>query len=248
MLSSRFTGTYICNITFLFNLYFELRVNEKKNFIYLVSLSRLFCRSGYDLVLLQSYLVPYLVERKQRPKIDKRGNKVSLIRTRCGVSFRDVCKLLAPNTNLRSFGQLFQLEQQKAYFPFAFLDSVDKLNATTLPTDPKAWASDLTGAGVTTEDIASAFDLFQTSNCKSVGDYLEVYLILDVVILFTATLEWVRHLKDLTGVNFIESRKYTMSSLSNLASGKSLVSRQEVGNFFVNNSQHYRLLRGGMRG
>ena len=37
--------------------------------------------SGYDHVLLESYLVPYLYEKKQLPRMEKRGNKVTQIRT-----------------------------------------------------------------------------------------------------------------------------------------------------------------------
>jgi hypothetical protein len=62
--------------------------------------------SGYDHVLLESYLVPYLYEKQFYPKLERRGNKLSTIRTRTGINFRDVTKLLAPSTNLRSFGEL----------------------------------------------------------------------------------------------------------------------------------------------
>jgi hypothetical protein len=200
-------------------------------------------------VLLESYLVPHLFEKLHRPKIEKRGHRVTMIKTRGGVVFRDVCKLLAPSTNLRGFGKLFNFEQEKAHFPFSLLDSVEKLGLSRLPDDPAAWRSELSGsAEIGPEEIAQAQALFAKSGCKSVGDYLKTYLKLDVVILYKATQEWRKHLRALVGVDFIESRKFTISSLSNLAGGKSLVSRRRPGNFFPNNSQVYRILRQGMRG
>ena len=205
--------------------------------------------SGYDHVLLESYLLPHLFEKRLRPRIEKRGNKVTCISTKIGISFRDVCKLLAPSTNLRSFGKLFSLEQAKAHFPFSLLNSVDALLRDGLPSDPKLWESDLTaGPPISQADIGEAQKLYESAGCRNLGDYLKTYLRLDVIILYRATQEWRQHLRSLVGVDFIESRKFTISSLSNLAGGKSLVSRLAVGNFFPNNSQSYRLLREGMRG
>ena len=60
------------------------------------------------------------------------GNKVTQIRTSSGISFRDMTKLLAPSTNLRSFGKLFNLEQVKAHFPFGLLTSVKILDLPEL--------------------------------------------------------------------------------------------------------------------
>lgn len=206
-------------------------------------------RSGYDHVLLESYLVPYLQEKKFRPKMEKRGNKVTQIRTGCGVSFRDVTKLLAPSINLRSFGKLFHLEQAKAHFPFGLLTSLSVLDLDRLPTDPQDWKSELTGnLAITAQEIAEAQDLFEAAGCHNLGDYLTAYLKLDVIILHRATQEWRKTLKTYVGVDFVESNKFTISSLSNYAGLKKASEDQRIGNFFPNNSQVYRLLRTGMRG
>ena len=171
------------------------------------------------------------------------------IKTRCGISFRDITKLLAPSTNLRNFGKLFNLDQAKAHFPFALLNSVEALNISSLPDDALSWRSDLTGGNaITPEEIAEAQQLFKEANCQNLGDYLRAYLKLDVVILYKATQEWRKTLKTYVGIDFVETNKYTISSLSNLAGLKSSASQQNIGTFFPNNSQSYRLLRNGMRG
>jgi hypothetical protein len=208
-----------------------------------------FFRSGYDHVLLESYLVPHLYEKKQRPKLEKRGNKVTQIKTFSGISFRDVTKLLAPSTNLPAFGRLFNLEQAKAHFPFGLLTSVRDLQIPELPQDPKLWKSELTGnAVITAEEIQEARALFESAGCSDLGDYLRSYLKLDVVILQKASQEWRRTLKTYVGVDFVEANKYTISSLSNYAGLKSAAGQNRIGTFFPNNSQTYRLLRAGMRG
>ena len=193
--------------------------------------------------------MPFLFEKGERPKIEKRGNKVLVLRTRFGISFRDVCKLLSPSTNLRSFGKLFNLEDEKAHFPFKFLDSVEKLNFPGLPEDPEIWKSDLSGGSVVSpEVIAQARQMFVDAGCETLGDYLKTYLKKDVVILYLATQEWRKQLDLLIGVDFIMSRKFTISSLAHFACQRNHVANKEVGTFFCNNFQTYELLRNGMRG
>jgi hypothetical protein len=181
--------------------------------------------------------------------MEKRGNKVTQIRTNLGVSFRDVTKLLAPSTNLRSFGKLFNLEQVKAHFPFAMLTSVKVLTRKNLPTNLKDWNSDLTGSEkITAAQVDEAQELYRQAGCRNLGDYLKAYLKLDVIILYKATQEWRKTLKQYVDIDFVETGKFTISSLSNLAGHKAAAIKKRIGTFFPNNSQIYNILRSGMRG
>lgn len=184
--------------------------------------------------------------------MERRGNKVTTISTRNGICFRDIAKLLAPSTNLRKFGQLFGLEQSKAHFPFKMLTSVEVLKQPNLPTDDASWVSDLSGPKATSQSLSilknEAFELFRQADCKNVGDYLRTYLKLDVDILYKASQCWRRQLQRTIGLDFVECRKFTISSLSYTAGLVHLQSKCRLGHFFPNNSQMYRLLRRGMRG
>lgn len=200
-------------------------------------------------------MVPYLFEKKLQPKIERTGSKVTTIKLKNGVCFRDIAKMLAPSTSLRQFGKMFDLESEKSYFPFSILNSVSVLKIDKLPTDLESWRSDL-DPGFDTEasrvaklrEIEEAQKMWVKSSCKSVGDYLATYLRLDVEVLYKAAQEWRKLLKKMVCIDFVESGKYTISSLSNLAGLKDLIDRRRIGYFFPNNSQHYRLLREGMRG
>lgn len=190
--------------------------------------------------------------------MDKKGNKVLTIRTFSGISFRDITKLLAPSTNLDGFGRLFNLPQVKAHFPFSFLDSVEKLTVAELPDETHYWISELKVFPSHLSEsekhqqimatITEAKRLFCEAKCQSVGDYLRYYLRLDVEILYQATQLWRQHLKQVISIDFMEHRKYTISSLSFLANQRSMSAHRKIGTFSVNNSQCYRLLRQGMRG
>jgi len=200
------------------------------------------------------FLVPRLYELGLRPKISKSGNRVTSIRiAKYGVTFLDVAKLLAPSTNLRKFGKLFNLDQCKAHFPFSILNSVEDLKRPELPQDDWSWRSELTGAAVySAQELANikseAQELFRLANCRNVGDYLRAYLLLDVDILYKATQCWRKQLKSLIGLDFVECAKFTISSLSYTAGLKKMERNLRIGHFFPNNSQMYRLLRLGMRG
>jgi len=202
-------------------------------------------------VLLLGHLVPILHESGHRPRLLKRGGKVTSIALRSGAVFRDVTKMLAPGTNLRKFGRLFGLEQEKAHFPFKLLDSVRALSAVEQlpPHGDPAWDSELTsGSRLSAEEVVEARQLYRKAGCRNLGDYLAAYLWLDVDILYRATQEWRRTLLDLTGLDFVRDRKFTISSLSYAAGLKTWEKKLRFGTFAVNNSQIYRLLRKGMRG
>ena len=209
-----------------------------------------FYGSGYDQILLLAYLVPRLFELGFKPKVERRGNKITAIHTRNGVSFRDVTKLLAPSMNLRKFGQLFGLQQKKAHFPFSILTSVDDLKRESLPAsaNDKAWRSELTMSHPSQEDVDEALRLFSEAQCANLGDYLKAYLRLDVEILQRATIAWKATLYDLIGLDFVDARKFTISSLSYDAGLRVWERNLRIGCFFPNNSQHYRILRRAMRG
>lgn len=203
-------------------------------------------------MLLFNFLVPRLVELSERPRVCKKGNRVTSITTRSGIEFRDIARLLAPSTSLRKFGQLFGLEQAKAHFPFSYLTSVERLKDASLPLDPEAWRSDLTGDNPTTEELAAIRDealvMWEALACRNVGDYLSGYLHLDIEILHEGAKRWIATLENLLSLNFVELGKFTISSLSYAAGLKSAESRLRVGSFFPNNSQLYSVLRMGMRG
>ena len=203
-------------------------------------------------MLLFQFLVPRLVELRQLPKVCKKGNRVTSICTKAGVEFRDICRLLAPSTSLRKFGQLFGLEQAKAHFPFSYLTSISKLQDPELPRDISVWRSELTGEALSDEQVQrtidEALEMWTRLECKNVGDYLAGYLHLDIEILHEGALRWSSLLEELLNLNFIESGKFTISSLSYTAGIKSAERRLRPGSFFPNNSQLYTTLRLGMRG
>lgn len=210
-------------------------------------------RSGYDNVLLFQFLAPRLHELRERPRVLKRGNKITALLTASGVEFRDVARLLAPSTSLRKFGELFNLEQAKAHFPFAYLTSVERLADQSLPYDDlSVWRSELSGERLTDDQVVAiqeeARAMWNALGCQNVGDYLAGYLHLDVEILYRCSVLWNRTLKEAVGLSFVELGRFTISGLSYAAGIKVQEARLALGSYFPNNARIYAVLRRGMRG
>ena len=71
---------------------------------------------------------------------------------------------------------------RKGCFPYEWLDDYNKLQSTALPSI-EFWTSKLTGKSVSNEDYQYALKIWDMFNCKTVADYLKVYLISDTVLL-----------------------------------------------------------------
>ena len=73
------------------------------------------------------------------------------------------------------------LERRKGIFPYEWFDSIDKLNETSLP--PKeAFCSKLKQSGITDKEYQQAIDCWNKTGCKSIKNYMMLYLKTDVIL------------------------------------------------------------------
>ena len=77
------------------------------------------------------------------------------------------------------------LLKQKGYYPYEYIDSIDRLNETSLP--PKeSFFSSLTQKVITDKEYSHAQEVWKHHNCKTFKDYHNLYLKTDVMILADA--------------------------------------------------------------
>ena len=74
--------------------------------------------------------------------------------------------------------------KQKASFPYSYIDSFEKLEETKLP-ERHLWTNSLDRfqVSVTHEEYARALKVYQTFDCKTIGQYYDLYLTTDVFLL-----------------------------------------------------------------
>ena len=71
---------------------------------------------------------------------------------------------------------------RKGVFPYDYFNHPDKLNEQCLPSREQFY-SKLTMSGISAEDYSHAQDVWNEFNCKTFGDYHDIYLALDVLLL-----------------------------------------------------------------
>jgi hypothetical protein len=76
-------------------------------------------------------------------------------------------------------GELKRMLTRKGVFPYAYLDSWEKMNDTRLP-PREAFKSDLTGRDISEEDYAFAQTVWNAFGCETLKDYHDWYLRVDV--------------------------------------------------------------------
>ena len=113
------------------------------------------------------------------------------------IVFKDSLKFMAsslevlvnnlPEGTLKNLEKYFITEQvkllkQKGFFPYEYIDSIEKLKDTK-PPPQKAFYSKLTGKGINNYNYNHVLNVWKTFKMKSLKEYLEIYNISDVLLL-----------------------------------------------------------------
>lgn len=76
----------------------------------------------------------------------------------------------------------FKLLTRKGVYPYDYVDSFPKLDETNLP-DKSKFYNTLTNSDITDEDYARAKDVWDAFDCKNLGEYSDLYLKTDTLLL-----------------------------------------------------------------
>ena len=87
----------------------------------------------YDINLIKSYLIPYLINEKEiEPSVIKKAN--DFVSFKFGdVQLLDIMKFLGEATTLDSFLKAYKASELKGYFPYEWFDTPNKLDEQQLP-------------------------------------------------------------------------------------------------------------------
>ena len=76
----------------------------------------------------------------------------------------------------------FNIITRKGVFPYEYMDSFDRFEETQLPPKENFYSS-LSDEGITDDDYKHAQEVWDTFNCATLGDYHDIYLRTDVLLL-----------------------------------------------------------------
>ena len=82
----------------------------------------------------------------------------------------------------RELGEKLNLLSKKGVYPYDFMDNNKKFQETKLPPKEKFY-SKLNDEHITQQDFEHAQKVWKTFNCKNMGDYHDLYLKTDVLLL-----------------------------------------------------------------
>jgi hypothetical protein len=198
---------------------------------------------AYDLVILCSMMTTYLKNTgRSQIRMQREGSKVKHFAFK-GIQIREAKQLLGPGFSLETFSTMCELEnpeEKKGKFPFDKLTSINFLTEKKLPAKACDWKNTLNPkASLTQEQVNEVLNLYEEKGFESVGEYLEYYLKLDVIILLKSMTKLTAGFYETLGLHVIDSQKYTIPSLATMGTQAYLMRDKRIGNFFANNTTIY---------
>ena len=88
----------------------------------------------------------------------------------------------------------------KQFFPYEYMDTMEKLQETSLPPIGEFYSS-LTNSHISTADYQHTQTVWEKKGCRTLKDYVDLYLNLDVAFLADIYLQWCCVLMDLFSLN-----------------------------------------------
>ena len=146
---------------------------------YLEELPVLGFNSGkYDLNAVKEFLFPVLVQNEEVQFTIKRNNNFMCLKTD-HLRFLDVTNFLAPGFSYAKFLKAYECPQTKGFFPYEWMDSLDKLDHPSLPPHD-AFFSTLKNENIAEQEYQYCQQVWSDNNLQTFKDFLIWYNNLDV--------------------------------------------------------------------
>ena len=133
----------------------------------------------YDLNAVKEFLFPYLIETQPIKFTVKRNSNHMCLKTDF-LQLLDISNYLAPGFSYDQFLKAYECEQTKGFFPYEWIDSLDKLEETSLPPH-QAFYSSLKNTNITDQEYTYCQQVWEENEMSTFKDFLVWYNNLDVV-------------------------------------------------------------------
>ena len=138
-----------------------------------------FNSGSYDINVTKKPLFSYLIKNEEVRFVIKRNNNHMCMKTE-HLKFLDITNYLAPGFNYDAFLKAYECSQKKGYFPYEWVDSVEKLDFDQLP-PRQAFYSSLSQSEISDEQYEYCKHVWIEEGMTSFRDFLVWYNNRDVV-------------------------------------------------------------------
>ena len=154
-------------------------IHEEKLIAYIQELPVLGFNSGkYDLNATKEFLFPYLIQHQPIKFTVKRNSNHTCLKTDF-LKLLGISNYLAPGFSYDQFLKAYECEQTKGYFPYEWIDSLEKLQHPSLPPN-EAFYSPRKNANISEDEYAYCQQVWEENQMSTVKDFLDWYNNLDV--------------------------------------------------------------------
>ena len=140
-----------------------------------------FNSQNYDLNVMKGPLLRCLqdTEDEDFDFVVKRTNKMSCIQSR-RFKFLDISNFIAPGFSYAKYLKAFKCSQQKGFYPYEYMDDLEKLKQPFLPAK-ECFYSSLRDEHISDADYEICLNIWKQEKMKTLKDFLVWYNNLDVV-------------------------------------------------------------------
>ena len=134
----------------------------------------------HDLNVVKKFFIPYMLKGDDKTRfVIKRQNTYMCFST-TNLKFLDVTQYLAPGVSYDKYLKAYGCELQKGYFPYEYMDDLQKLEDRILPPQ-SAFFSRLKNEGISNDDYARRQAVWRDNGMETLREYLIWYNNRDVV-------------------------------------------------------------------
>lgn len=127
----------------------------------------------FDINAMKIDFFEYLADQNMVKYVIKPNNNFMCVKTE-KLKFLDIVNYLAPGFNYQQFLKAYGADEEKGYFAYEWMTSLDKLDATTLPPH-EAFFSTLKNSNITKDEYDYCQAIFKGRGMTSMKDFLIWY-------------------------------------------------------------------------